>query len=120
CGGCHNAANHGANVQGILFDIGTADADIRPDDQPLYTFRSLVTGEEVQSTDPGLARVSGRFDDLNKFKVPTLRGLSTRAPYFHNGIAKDLRAVIDHYEEKLGFDFTEQEERDLAAFLAAL
>ena len=53
-------------------------------------------------------------------KVPSLRGLSARAPYFHNGIAKDLLDVVRHYEEKLGFVFTPQEERDLVAFMSAL
>jgi len=48
------------------------------------------------------------------------RGLASRAPYFHNGIAATIPAIIDHYEAALGFDFTDQEEEDLAAFLAAL
>jgi len=63
---------------------------------------------------------NGVFADLNKFKTPNIRGLASRAPYFHNGIAADIPAIIDHYEAALGFDFTDQEETDLVAFLAAL
>jgi cytochrome c peroxidase len=62
----------------------------------------------------GSARRSPRAGD------PTLRGLSARAPYFHNGIAKTLRDVVRHYDEVFGFDFTRQEEDDLVAFLQAL
>ena len=63
---------------------------------------------------------NGVFADLNKFKTPNIRGLAARAPYFHNGIAADIPAIIDHYEAALGFDFTDQEEADLVAFMAAL
>ena len=58
--------------------------------------------------------------DLDKFKTPNLRGLSSRAPYFHGGIAEDLEDVVSFYEQALGFDFTAAEERDLVAFMNAL
>jgi cytochrome c peroxidase len=119
CRGCHNAANNGQNVNGTLFDIGTSRPEFGPG-KAVYTFQQRGTGAVVESTDPGRAIRSGVFADLNKFKTPNLRGLAARAPYFHNGIAADLPAVINHYEAALGFDFTEQESADLAAFLAAL
>jgi cytochrome c peroxidase len=43
-----------------------------------------------------------------------------RAPYFHNGFAKDLRAVIDFYDQRFGIGFTEKEKADLLAFLRTL
>lgn len=58
--------------------------------------------------------------DLNRFKVPSLRALGARAPYFHNGSAKSLEDVVRHYEEFLNFDFTDAERGDLIAFLGAL
>lgn len=119
CRGCHNAANNGQNVNGTLFDIGTSRPEFGPG-KAVYTFQHRVTGEIVESTDPGRGIRNGVFADLNKFKTPNLRGLASRAPYFHNGIAADIPAVIDHYEAALGFEFTDQEEADLAAFLAAL
>jgi cytochrome c peroxidase len=64
--------------------------------------------------------VTGAWADLNRFKTPSLRGLAARAPYFHNGVAEDLRDVVRTYETTLGFDFTSQEEDDLVAFLGAL
>ena len=121
CRGCHNAANNGSNVSGTLFDIGASDADKREPGMPLYTLTRTSTGETKQTTDPGRAGAgTGTWASLNRFKVPSMRGLAARAPYFHNGIAKTLRDVVVHYEEKLGFVFTPAEEEDLVAFLNAL
>jgi len=55
-----------------------------------------------------------------EFKTPTLRALSARAPYFHNGIAATLDDVVRHYERRLNFAFTDQEREDLIAFLRSL
>jgi cytochrome c peroxidase len=120
CRGCHNAVNNGTNVGGALFDIRTSAAESRPEGHPLYTLQNLTTGELVQTTDPGKAFVTGRWSDLDRFKVPTLRGLSARAPYFHNGIAATLRDVVRHYDRVQAFGFTPEEEDDLVAFLEAL
>jgi cytochrome c peroxidase len=119
CRGCHNAANNGQNVNGTLFDVGVSRPELGPG-KAVYTFQERATGATVSSTDPGRGIRTGLFADLNKFKTPNLRGLASRAPYFHNGIAPDLRAVVAHYETALGFAFSEQEEADLAAFMAAL
>jgi cytochrome c peroxidase len=88
----------------------------------VYRFRKRDTMPplEIESTDPGLGFVTGQFADLNRFKVPTLRGLAARGPYFHNGIAATLGDVIRFYETVVGFDFTAAEEEDLLAFLTAL
>ena len=121
CRGCHNAANNGSNVNGTLFDIGASDADKREPGMPLYTLTRNATGEIKQTTDPGRAGTgAGTWATLNRFKVPSLRGLAARAPYFHNGIAKSLLDVVRHYEQKLGFIYTPEEEQDLVAFLNAL
>lgn len=120
CRGCHNAANNGQNVDGMLFDVGVSRPEFGPG-KAVYTFQDRsVPPKTVKSTDPGRGIRSGVFADLDKFKTPNIRGLAARAPYFHNGIAADIPAIIDHYEAALGFDFTDQEEADLAAFLAAL
>jgi hypothetical protein len=120
CNGCHNSANNGTNTNDLLFDIGTASAEARAADLPLYTIRNRATGEERQLTDTGLGNVTGLWSDLSRFKTPTLRALAARAPYFHNGIASTLDDVVRHYETHLGFVFTDQERADLVAFLKAL
>jgi cytochrome c peroxidase len=120
CSGCHNSANNGTSFNNLLFDTHSASAEARTPDLPLYTIRNRVTGEMRQLTDTGLGNVTGLWNDLGKFKTPTLRALSARAPYFHNGIASSIEDVVRHYERLLNFVFTDQERQDLVAFLQAL
>jgi cytochrome c peroxidase len=120
CNGCHSAANNGSNINGTLFDVGASRAEFRQPGMPLYTVRNKTTLEVRQTTDPGRALKSGHWADMDRFKVPSLRGLSARPPYFHNGIAATLNDVVLHYEQALGFVFTPEEREDLVAFLQAL
>ena len=120
CSACHNSVNNGTNVDDLLFDTRTASAEARTPDLPLYTIRNRATGEQRQLTDTGRGNVTGLWSDLGRFKVPTLRALAARPPYFHNGIAATLEDVVRHYETHLGFVFTDQERADLVAFLEAL
>jgi hypothetical protein len=120
CRGCHNAANNGSNVNGILFDVGASRPEFRKPGMPLYTLRNKTTLAERQTTDPGRAIRTGRWADIDRFKTPSMRGVVARAPYFHNGIAATLMDVVTHYEQALGFVFTQQEREDLVAFMEAL
>ena len=120
CTTCHNTPNAGNHSVPLPLDIGLADASRRSADMPLYTLRNTATGETVQTTDPGRALITGRWVDIGRFKGPTLRALAPRAPYFHNGSAKDLHEVVRFYNERFGIGFTEQEREDLVAFLKAL
>jgi mono/diheme cytochrome c family protein len=120
CSACHNSANNGTNINNALFDIRTASAEARTPDLPLYTFRHRTTGETRQLTDAGRGNVTGLWNDLGRFKTPTIRALAARAPYFHNGTAATLEDVVRHYEIHFGFIFTDEERADLVAFLNAL
>jgi cytochrome c peroxidase len=72
------------------------------------------------TTDLGQALIDGSFDHAGKIKGPILRGLASRAPYFHNGSAKTLQDVLSFYEQRFNVVLTPQEESDLIAFLNAL
>jgi cytochrome c peroxidase len=88
---------------------------------PTYTFRrSGSPHDTITVTDPGRGLVTGHFIDLGKTKGPVLRGLAARAPYFHNGSAPDLGAVIDFYNARFGLGLSAAERSDLIAFLGAL
>ena len=104
----------------MALDIGLADASRRTPDLPLYTLQHKTTGEQVQTTDPGRALVTGKWRDVGKFKGPILRGLASREPYFHNGAAATLEEVVDFYEERFNLGLTAQQQSDLVAFLRAL
>jgi len=121
CTTCHDTPNAGDHSVPAPLDIGVADAARRTPDLPLYTLRhGAPPFETIRTTDPGRALVTGRWKDVGRFKGPILRALALRAPYFHNGSAADLGAVVDFYDERFGIGFTEQEKRDLVAFLRSL
>lgn len=120
CTTCHNAPNAGNHSVVAPLDIGISDASRRTPDLPLYTFRNKTTGEVKQTTDPGRALISGKWKDLARFKGPVLRGLASRAPYFHNGAAASLADVVEFYDERFSIGLTVQEKADLVAFLSAL
>ena len=120
CNRCHSAVNNGSNADGTLFDVGASQARFRMDDMPLYTMRNKATGVTRDTTDPGRALRSGRWSDMDRFKVPSLRGIVARPPYFHNGIAANLTEVVRHYEQALGFVYEDDEREALVAFLEAL
>lgn len=120
CSTCHDTPNVGNHSVALPIDIGMADAEFRTDDMPLYTLKNKTTGQVRKTTDPGLAMLTGKWKDIGKFKGPVLRGLASRAPYFHNGHAASLSEVLDFYEARFSIKFTRQEREDLIAFLNAL
>ncbi|MGD8886738.1 MAG: hypothetical protein PVF34_14015, partial [Gammaproteobacteria bacterium] len=65
------------------------------------------------------------------FKTPPLRNIAQTAPYFHDGSAKTLNDVIEHYmtggvvqtnlsPNMIKPNLTKQDKKDLIAFLEAL
>lgn len=120
CTLCHDTPNVGNHSVTAPLNIGTSDASRRTPDMPLYTLRNKVSDEIKQTTDPGRALVSGKWRDLGKVKGPVLRGLATRAPYFHNGSAATLEDLVNFYDTRFGIGFTAQEKADLIAFLRCL
>ena len=120
CSSCHDAPNIGNHSVALPINIGIADASRRTPDLPLYTLTRYSTGEAVQTTDPGLAMITGKWADIGKFKGPILRGLAARAPYFHNGSAATLLDVVNFYDTRFNIGMSAQQKSDLVAFLSAL
>ena len=76
----------------------------------------------VTTNDPGLALLTGKCADIGKFGIPQLRALAAREPYFHDGTARTLEAVVRFYEHRFQFDppLSDQDRADLVGFLSAL
>jgi len=55
-----------------------------------------------------------------KYRTTPLRGLLQHAPYFHDGSAPDLPAVVDHYDRQFGLNLTAAEKADLVEYLKSL
>jgi cytochrome c peroxidase len=122
CGTCHDSLNVGDHSVSVPLNIGVGDVTSPLDVSylPVFTLVNLTTNETVQTTDPGRALVTGKWADIGKVKGPILRGLASRAPYFHNGSAMTLADVVTFYEKRFSISFTPQEKADLVAFLNSL
>jgi cytochrome c peroxidase len=120
CTTCHDTPSSGNHSISAPLNIGLTDASRRTPDMPLYTLRNVTTHATIQTTDPGRALITGQWKDIGRFKGPILRGLAGRAPYFHNGFAADLDAVIDFYDQRFDLDLTTQQHDDLVRFLSVL
>ena len=136
CGTCHDTPNVGNHSFPTPLNIGTGDPDASNASVnlggldisylPSITVCKLdpATGLRTNTckttTDLGQALIDGKFDHVGKIKGPILRGLSARAPYFHNGSARTLLDVVRFYETRFALVLTPQEESDLVAFLRAL
>ena len=67
-------------------------------------------------TDPGYATRSA----TRKYRTTPLRALWQHPPYFHDGSAKDLPAVVEHYDQLLGLHLTDGEKTDLVEYLKSI
>ena len=127
CVFCHNMSQMGMDVAPGQVDLGTTNlpyADPQPD-LPLFRVTCLKAphphyGRTILTHDPGYALTTGRCADVGRITLQSLRGLAARAPYFSNGSAKDLRAVIDYYDRRYDIGYTEQEKQDLVNLMKAL
>jgi cytochrome c peroxidase len=54
------------------------------------------------------------------YRTTPLRALWQHPPYFHDGSAADLAAVVSHYESVLPLTLTAQQRADLIEFLKSL
>jgi cytochrome c peroxidase len=136
CGTCHDSPGVGNHSFPTPLDIGTGDPSPSNSTANLGGLDvSYLPNITVCKTDPvtglptsnckttsdlGQALIDGKFDHVGKIKGPILRGLSARAPYFHNGSAQTLLDAVHFYENRFGLVLTPQEESDLVAFLSVL
>ena len=122
CGTCHDSLNVGNHSVSVPLNIGVGDvtSPLSVSYLPVFTLVNVATNETVQTTDPGRALITGKWADIGKLKGPILRGLASRAPYFHNGSGTTLADVVTFYEKRFNISFTLQEKADLVAFLNTL
>lgn len=127
CVFCHNMSQMGNDVAPGQVDLGTTNQPFADpmDDLPLFRVTCLRRphphyGRVILTYDPGFALTSGKCEDVGKITLQSMRSLSARAPYFSNGLAKDLRGIVDYYERRYSIGYTEQEKQDLVALMSAL
>ena len=122
CGTCHDSPDVGNHSVSAPLNIGVGDVDSPLDVSylPVITLQNKNTHEVKTTTDAGRALITGLWKDVGRLKGPILRGLSSRAPYFHNGSASSLADVLDFYDKRFNIGLTRQEREDLIAFLNSL
>ncbi len=129
CAVCHDSPNVGNHSTSLAINIGVTLAQPVNNDGsandaldigrlPVYTLTNGTS--DVRLTDPGRALITGNWTDLGKTKGPNLRGLAGRAPYFHNGSAKDLATVVRFYNDRFDIGLSDRQSADLVTFLNAL
>ena len=103
-------------VKGQALFMGKANC-ARCHTPPLFTNNQKVKPEEV-GLDPKHAN-SPVFKD-GTYKVPQLRGVWAIAPYFHDGSAKTLKDVVNHYNQHFKLNLMETEKDNLVEYLKSL
>jgi cytochrome c peroxidase len=98
CASCHQRPNY---------------TDVR--DGPHF-FRPLLHEPAEVGMDPRYAERSA----TGKYRTTPLRALWQHAPYFHDGSAPDLEAVVEHYDRLFDLNLTAAQKRDLVEFLKTL
>ena len=142
CATCHDTPNIGNRSLSGMFDIGASHStlpnmetnpqiaaaltQLSSPDLPVYMISGCPdTTDPTQTTtfytsDPGRALITGKCSDVYKVKVPVLRSLAARAPYFHNGSAANLSQVVNFYNQRFQIGLTTEQMADLVAFLSVL
>ena len=68
----------------------------------------------------GMDPVYAARSATGQYRTTPLRGLLQHPPYFHDGSAPDLPAVVDHYDRLLRLGVTPSDKGDLVEYLKSL
>jgi hypothetical protein len=122
CTTCHSHPNVGNHPDILPLDLGLVQAASFGGDNilPQFEVRERSTGRTERVNDLGRAVLTGQFRHLGLMKGPTLRALSARPPFFHNGQADSITEVIDFYNTRFQMAMTTNEKNDLRAFMETL
>ena len=74
----------------------------------------------VSEPEPGGVPSYASRSATKLYRTTPLRGLAHRGPYFHNGIATTLEAVVELYNTKKGLNLTARQKADLVHYLRSL
>ena len=105
CISCHQGINIGGNLYEKL-------GIMRP---------YFVENGHLTEADMGRYAITRNLEDMNVFKVPSLRNVALTAPYLHDGSAPTLEdAVKIMGKYQLGLDLTTEDISEIVAFLKTL
>ena len=73
-----------------------------------------------EPTEIGTEPVYATRSATGKYRTTPLRALWQHPPYFHDGSAADLAAVVEHYNTQFGLNLSAAQKADLVEFLKSL
>jgi cytochrome c peroxidase len=76
--------------------------------------------EVVSEPEPGGAPSAASRSATKKYRTAPLHGIWQHPPYFHNGVAATLEAVVELYDSKKGLGLSTQQKADLVQYLKSL
>lgn len=71
-------------------------------------------------TETGMESLHAERSTTKKYRTTPLRALWQHAPYFHDGSAPTLAAVVEHYNGELSLGLTTEQKADLVEYLKSL
>jgi len=90
------------------------------------TFTDVLSGPDRRVPflhDPAEVGMDPRYAERSatgRYRTTPLRGLLQHPPYFHDGSAPDLLAVVEHYDDLFGLNLTSAQKADLVEYLKSL
>jgi cytochrome c peroxidase len=79
-----------------------------------------AASEVVSEPEPNGAPSYASRSATKQYRTAPLAGLWQHAPYFHNGSAATLEAVVDTYNTKKTLGLTDAQKADLVQYLKSL
>jgi hypothetical protein len=87
-------------------------------------FTDVLSGDTLpflhDPSEVGTEPIYAERSATKKYRTTPLRALFQHAPYFHDGSAADLPAVVEHYNRQLSLNLTRAQKADLVEFLKSL
>jgi mono/diheme cytochrome c family protein len=82
--------------------------------------RLHAPSEVVSEPEPNGVPSYASRSATKQYRTTPLRGLLLHPPYFHNGIAETLEAVVELYNTRKGLNLTAEQKADLVEYLKSL
>jgi cytochrome c553 len=87
---------------------------------PAMAFTDVNLGILHDPAETGMDPVRASRLKNHKYRTTPLRALLQHAPYFHDGSAKTLADVVEHYDRALGLGLSDAQKADLVEYLRSL
>lgn len=100
----------------VFNDKGRCASCHLPDQQ----FTDINEGTLHDAAETGMSDAYAQRTATKQYRTTPLRGLTQHPPYFHDGSAATLEAVVSHYNAALNLQLTAEEQADLAEYLRGL